>query len=174
MQDVGAHTLRWVRRAAAAAGLAALLGATAPPTCALYALGEGSQVQEGCFAPCLCVMATTDDLHGFLVLRPLERNPADFMRHFQVLWVRWTYDLATHEPRLVTGSGTYDVGGEILIGQHLALDLAVGDEPLTHYDSGVVAGGSDAALFPPIDIAISRNDRFCYDRVFTLHAKPVL
>ncbi len=174
MRRIGAHTLRWLRRAAGAAGLAALLGATAPPMCALYALGPGSQVEEGCFAPCLCVMAMADDLQGFLVLRPLERNPADFMRHFDVLWVRWTYDVATHERRFVTGSGTYEVGGEILIGQRLSLDLAVGDEPVTHYDSGVVAGGSDGALFPPIDIAISRNDRFCYDRVFTVHATPLL
>jgi len=50
----------------------------------------------------------------------------------------------------------------------------VGDEPTTRYDSGVVAGGSDTERFPPIDLSISRNEQYCYDRVFTLRATPLV
>jgi len=174
MRGAGARAVGGLRRMATAAGLAALLGATAPSSCGLYALGPGSRVVEGCFAPCMCPIGIDDALHGFLVLEPVAGNPADPVRHFEVLWVRWTYEFATGEPLWVTGSGTYDVGGEFAIAQRLALDLAVGDEPVAHYDSGTVPGGSTADRFPPIDVAISRNGQRCYDRVFTLHAAPLL
>jgi hypothetical protein len=109
-----------------------------------------------------------------LVLQPADGDPADPVRRFDVHFVRWAYDFAHGEPRLATGRGRYEVGGEFAITQHLVLDLAVGDEPVTRYDSGVVVGGTDSERFPPIAISISRNGAYCYDRVFTIDAKPLL
>jgi hypothetical protein len=66
------------------------------------------------------------------------------------------------------------VGGEFGLLQRLALDLRVGDEPVTRYESGLVAGGSDTERFPPIEITIARNAFYCYDRAFTLNAVPLI
>lgn len=179
--DVSADARRIRRRSATAlrgvlglALLGVLLGAAAPRTCALYALGEGSEVVEGCFDPCQCPIRLADDLRGFFVLWAQPGEPAAPMRRFDVLWVRWAYDFGLGGlGTLATGRGLYEVGGEFAITQRLALDLAVGDEPVTRYDSGIVVGGSDTDPFPAIDLSISRNGQYCYDRVFTLHAKPV-
>ena len=155
-------------------GLGGLLGVAAPRSCALYVLGKGSEVVEGCFDPCQCPVRLADDLRGIFLVAPLPAEPAPF-RRFDVRWVLWVYDyVGGGERTLVAGHGTYEVGGEFAITQRLALDLRVGEEPVTRYDSGSVAGGSDTEEFPPIDVSISRNGQYCYDRVFTLNAVPLV
>lgn len=163
-----------VRAALLVAGLVALLGVAAPRSCALYVLGKGSEVVEGCFEPCQCPARIAGDLRGIFLLEPLPAEPLAPIRSFDVRWVLWSYDHALGDgPTLVNGRGTYEVGGEFAIAQRLALDLRVGDEPVTRYDSGSVAGGSDTEEFPPIEISIARNGQYCYDRVFTLRAAPL-
>jgi hypothetical protein len=167
--------------------IAALLGASGGPlSCegfrhfGIYVLEKGSSVEEGCFDPCLCPILLLDDLRGLFVLAPLPRDPASPFRSFAVRWVRWGFR-PFREPTRVVGNGTYeitgdrfDAGGELPLAHRLTLDLEVGDEPVQTYDSGLVPGGSDAERFPPIEIAISRNGMYCYDRVFSIRAKPVL
>src|ERR1035441_6694879 len=46
---------------------------------------------------------------------------------------------------IVTGSGTYKVGGEVAFLQELALDLQLGGAHVEHFDSGLVP---EAAPFP--------------------------
>ncbi len=69
----------------------------------------------------------------------------------------------------VRRDGTYRIGGEFAVEQQLSLDLRVDAEDLTHFDSGLVAGGGD---FPSLDIPISVNGGVCFDTVIDLHAFP--
>lgn len=168
---------RPARAAALALGLVALLGAGGVDRCqgagwALYGLGKGSRIEEGCFDPCLCPLLEARDLRGALLLEPADADPADPFRDYRVTWLAWLYQSGDGWTR-VTGSGSYRVGGEVAPVQQLSLDLRVGDEPVQHYDSGLVAGGADGAGFPPLAIAVSRHGRYCYDRVFTIVASPL-
>jgi hypothetical protein len=88
---------------------------------------------------------------------------------FVVTEVNWKVTLPDGEVR-VTGSGTYRVGGEFAIQHQLSLDLKVGDDPVQHFDSGLVAGGGD---FPRINITISIHGQYCFDTVFSLDAAPI-
>jgi hypothetical protein len=83
--------------------------------------------------------------------------------------VNWNVKLPEGEVR-VSGSGTYRVGGEVAIQQQLSLDLKVGDDPVQHFDSGLVAGGGD---FPKIAITVSIHGQYCFDTVIGLDASPV-
>jgi hypothetical protein len=153
--------------------LGVLVGARGPHTCAaVYVLGKDSHVIEGCLDPCECPVLLHDDLRGILLVEPIVTSPASPIRQFEVKWLLWFYG-SGERTTFVTGQGTYEVGGEFGIQERLVLDLRVGDEPVTRYDSGLVVGGSDTELFPPIEIEIARNGFFCYDRVFSLQARPL-
>lgn len=165
------------RLATLALVLLGLLGASAVGPCegdtwAVYRLGKGSQVQEGCFGPCMCPLRAAEDLRGALLLEPVPGPSASPFREYRVSWLLWRYGIGTGWTR-VTGQGSYRVGGEVAIAQQLVLDLRVGDEPPQRYDSGLVPGGSDRERFPPITIELPRDGRACYDRVFTIVAAPV-
>ena len=69
----------------------------------------------------------------------------------------------------VHGIGTYRVGGEFAVQQQLSLDLRVGEEGPTHFDSGLVDGGGE---FPRIDISASVHGLHCFDTLLDLHALP--
>jgi len=70
---------------------------------------------------------------------------------------------------LVTGSGTYKVGGEVALQQELSLDLQLGGSMVEHFDSGLAA---ESALVPQIKASISTNGQFCFDTVFNVSASP--
>jgi hypothetical protein len=61
------------------------------------------------------------------------------------------------------------VGGEFAAQHRLSLELDVGDDPTTHYDSGWVIGGT---TFPQLDIVASINGVECYDTVIAVKAGP--
>jgi hypothetical protein len=135
-----------------------------------YRLLSESTFQRGCFGPCLCALWEEEPIRGTFSLVPLQRNP--LFTEFAVVDIDWrvtplTDVSGTEIP--VRGFGTYRFGGEVAAEQELALDLAVGEEPLTHYDSGVVAGGQN---FPRIDLLISINGVYCYDTLIDVHAAP--
>jgi hypothetical protein len=69
----------------------------------------------------------------------------------------------------VRGDGFYQVGGEVAVQQELSLELAVGSEPLTHFDSGLV---QTKAVFPLIDVTISIHGMRCGDTVMVIKAAP--
>ncbi len=87
----------------------------------------------------------------------------------QVTDINWILSINGTDT-LVTGSGTYKVGGEFALQQELALDLKVGDNPVQHFDSGLV--GSSVA-YPAIDVMISINGMTCSDTVFHVVTSPV-
>jgi hypothetical protein len=151
----------------AASGVPASLATTQDTGPRIYRLAKTSTFQRGCFAPCLCPVMERGTEEGTLVLTPA--GSSGLFDNYVVSEVNWTVHLSSGELR-VTGSGTYKVGGEFAAQQQLSLDLQVGDNPVQHFDSGLVVGGGD---FPRIQITISVNGQQCFDTVFTLDASPV-
>ena len=132
----------------------------------LYALTSAAGYEAGCFDPCLCIAHFTDGLAGTWRLRPLPPEPSGYSVYAidQVNWFLPQLD------QRITGSGTYRIGGEFARMHQLALDLAIDDGPVQHFDSGLVLGG---AGFPAIDITLSMNNMVCTDTVFHVVAGPV-
>lgn len=162
--------LRW-RFVAVAVFLAALcsvpaLAAPASPP-RIYRLADTSTFQKGCFDPCLCPVMFRGTPQGTFLLT--ADGSDGLFNKYVVNEVNWNVKLPGGEVR-ITGSGTYRVGGEVAIQQQLSLDLKVGDDPVQHFDSGMVAGGGD---FPRIAITISIHGQYCFDTVIGLDASPV-
>jgi hypothetical protein len=132
----------------------------------LEVLTVGSTYQEGCFPPCLCPLGVELPVEGTLTLQLEESNP--LFTTYAVTDVRWRI-LSGGAETQVAGSGTYRVGGEVLLTQQLTLDLRLGGGPPTRFDSGVVAGGAE---FPAFDVVVSEHGMVCFDRVLRLRARP--
>jgi len=133
----------------------------------IYRLNAESSFQRGCFAPCLCPVRQVTDARGTLILTFSGFD--GLFDNYTLTDVNWTVNLGDQSLR-VTGSGTYKVGGEFAVQQQLGLDLKVGDDPVQHFDSGLVAGGGQ---FPDISITISIHGQVCFDTVFVVDASPV-
>ncbi len=139
--------------------------ALASPT--LYRLDRGSTYQSGCFEPCLCPMLEQATVRGTLRLAPAG---SDWLYDsYKVSEVNWTVAFGNSELR-ITGSGTYIIGGEFARVHRLELDLAVGDEPVQHFDSGLIPS---SAAFPAIDVAVSIHGQYCFDTVIHVVMAPV-
>jgi len=128
-----------------------------------YALSPESTYVQGCFAPCSCPLRAPEPIRGTFALVDLGQDP--LFAEFAVVNVDWLVGDPSGTP--VRGPGTYRVGGEVAVRQQLSLSLRVGDGELAHFDSGLVEGGGE---FPRIDILISVNGQYCFDRVIDLHA----
>ena len=129
-----------------------------------YRLAPESTFEAGCFAPCLCPVMIRSGVSGTFVAVPLEPDGS-----YQVFAVR---DLKWYVPGpalAVRGSGTYRIDTAALV-QRLELDLQVGDDPVEHYDSGLVPV---KAKFPDIDVVISVHGMYCRDTVFGVQAQFV-
>ncbi len=139
---------------------------------ARYRMLSGSTLQRGCFEPCDCL--PPDGEHpvvGGFALVPLSNN--SLFQEFAVTDLSWrVLPLNATSPQDVipiTGVGRYWVGGEFAAQHRLSLELAVGDLPNEHYDSGWAVGGT---TFPQIDIVVSINNIYCYDTVIHAVAAP--
>jgi hypothetical protein len=148
-------------------GVSPALAQGAPDASTIYRLNADSSFQQGCFAPCMCPILLGTDLRGTLVLTPTGSD--GLFKTYAVTDVNWTAAHGDREER-VTGSGTYKVGGESGAQQQLSLDLTIGDDPVQHFDSGLVIGGE---RFPDLRVTISMNGQVCYDTVFFVDASPV-
>lgn len=132
----------------------------------LYALGSEATYVEGCFDPCLCPIMAPSGLEGSFVLRPAGTN-GQFLNYelSQLSWLVMWQGEVFHR---VEGTGVFrlDEDGKQ---QQLLLNLSLdGDAPLA-FDSGIVP--LDAG-FPEMDVTVSMNGMYCYDRVFHLIAAP--
>ena len=133
-----------------------------------YILLPESTVQRGCFPPCLCPLGVPRPIGGTFALVDLRRDP--LFVELAVVDVDWLIARAPGASGIpVRGAGTYRVGGEFAVQQQLSLDLRVGEEGPTHFDSGLVDGGGE---FPRIDISASVHDLHCFDTLLDLHALP--
>ena len=169
--------MKHIRRSAlvASALLAAILGfgtgfaqtSVTPGT--LYTLTKGSSYEFGCFGPCLCPVLTTDDIRGTFRLARQPHVDGSPFETFTVSEVQWKVK-AGDRILSVTGSGTYERGGEFALEQRLALTLTVNDEAPQFFDSGRVPGGGD---FPKIDVTISAPQNSCVETKVHVGAAPV-
>src|SRR6185295_1049811 len=141
-----------------------------------YRMAPGSVMEYGCiFGPCECVIVPSGPITGDFILRLASVDP--LYNHYEVRNIAWTYATGytgTEFTAHATGSGTYDLGGEVALMQRMTLDLTIQVESappyMQHYDSGLVPV---QAAFP--DIAIDTRLRIdeCRDSVFRVVAKPV-
>jgi len=133
----------------------------------LYRLGSSSSFQRGCFPPCLCPLMIGEPLLGTFLLTPTGFDGP--FNTYAVTEVNWLV-LTGSTNLIVTGSGTYKIGGQFALQQELTLDLQIGPGQMQHFDSGLVAV---SAPFPEISVSISLHGQVCFDTVFSLNAAPV-
>jgi FlgD Ig-like domain len=133
-----------------------------------YVLEDRSDFETGCFGPCDCAVVV-DPLRGRFELKHTGFD--GLFDHYEVTNVKWV--VLGRDPRVdINGSGKYMVGGEFAIQQRLSLDLKVADNPVQHFDSGLVPGQN---IFPKIDITISVHDMMaCVDTVMRVVAVPTV
>lgn len=133
----------------------------------LYRLNTGSTFQRGCFAPCECPVMIGVPLSGTLFLKPSGSDGS--FSNYIVMEVHWTFT-NNNAASVVTGSGTYRVGGSNGIPQQqLTLFLQEDAGKVEHFDSGLV---TNSVAFPDIKVSISTNHQFCFDTVFNVNASP--
>jgi len=89
--------------------------------------------------------------------------------NYTIAFVNWSFSI-NGITTVVTGSGTYKIGGEVALQQELALDLQMDGGKVEHFDSGLVP---NPVAFPDIEISISTNRQFCFDTVFNVSASPM-
>jgi hypothetical protein len=136
-------------------------------TATLYRLNADSTFEQGCFPPCLCPVMTDMPVRGTFLLTPTGFD--GLYNTYAVTDVNWLMSI-NGTATVVTGSGTYKVGGEFALQQQLSLDLQEDGGKVEHFDSGLVA---DSAPFPDIKVTISTNGQVCFDKVFNVNASPV-
>jgi hypothetical protein len=163
------HRVRFVPLAVVAAATAVSLGPATGQEPTTYVLTEGSTFQRGCFPPCECPIMQEVPLAGTFNLEHASSDP-DWFETYEVTDVHWVADPGGQNV-LINGAGIYRIGGNFALQHRLALDLAVGQDPVEHYDSGTIPGGSE---FPAIAIEISIHGGWCYDTVMVIRAKPTM
>jgi hypothetical protein len=105
---------------------------------------------------------------GTCKLVPLDKTT--FMNWYAVVDIEWQVPMETvDDPITIKGFGFYYVQSEFAVQHRLSLALTVDQEPLTHFDSGLVVGGYEC---PRIDTVISINGIECYDTVLHVIADP--
>jgi hypothetical protein len=149
----------------------ALLGAaqTCEPPVRVYGLTADSRYLVGCFPPLACLLGIAEDVGGTFRLVRRPRREGDPFEHFAVRDVFWLVRFGGRDIP-VTGSGTYQLGGEFAIQQRLELDLRVGEEEVQHFDSGFVT--PEPPGFPHIDVRVSIHGETGFDQVFDVRAIP--
>lgn len=133
---------------------------------ALYQLNQDSSFEEGCIPPCLCPDIVPVPVTGTFLLTPTGYD--GLYDDYAVTSVNWRV-LINGADMIVSGGGTYKVGGEFALLQELALDLQLGGTNVEHFDSGLVP---EAAPFPEIKVTISTTNGFCFAAAFKIDASP--
>src|SRR5258708_1744968 len=105
---------------------------------------QDSTFQQGCFPPCLCPVLVPSAVKGTFVLTPTGFD--GLFNTYSVEDVRWVVSIGGADT-LVTGKGTYKLGGEFALQQELSLYLQVGGATVEHFDSGLVP---ELTQFPDI------------------------
>ncbi len=132
--------------------------------------GRHSTYEEGCQPPCLCPILYQGPLTGGFTLVTLEDYGT--VIEYAVVNVDWRVRPIYGPPpssRFV-GYGRYTrISGFAGWWHQMELDLSIDGGPLTLFDSGGINGGGE---FPLIDIALAKNNFFCYDIILDILAKP--
>jgi len=133
-----------------------------------YALAAGSTFQRGCWDPCDCPLGPEQLLVGTFDLVLLEESL--FLTEFAVVNADWEVVADPARDGIpIGGYGVYQLLGDFVLQQRLGLELVVGEEPSTHFDSGPFLGDE---VFPTIDAVVSVNGVECFDTVLHVIAVP--
>jgi hypothetical protein len=108
----------------------------------VYRLTSQSSFVQGCFPPCLCPLSLSQDVRGTLTLTPAETDP--FFAHYDVSDVN-IFVSAGENMTHITGSGTYQIGGDFALVERLLLNLRINNGEVKQFDSGFVPVGSRSA-----------------------------
>jgi hypothetical protein len=138
--------------------------ASASPQEALYRLNADSYYEYGCHGACECPVVINQPLKGTFRLTRLAPDP--LFDHYAVTDVVWTA-----AGRDMTGTGTYEIGGEVALQQEMVLDLDIAGTS-RHLDSGKVIV---QAQWPRIVITVNNEavSPLCYDTVMYIDASPL-
>ena len=134
----------------------------------VYLLEADSTFERGCFDPCQCIWSEHGTVRG--TFRLMYAGVEEGFRVYRVEDVNWMVTTSAYDIH-VTGDGIYRTGRAFNtqpLVQRLELDLAVGDQPVEHFDSGFVPAQNSAA----IDLILSANAMDCFDTVFSMRARP--
>ena len=107
------------------------------------------------------------NLSGTFNLVPINQGP--LFDEFDLDEISWT--VANSDGTVVhkiTGFGIYQRGGEFAYMHRLILEVSIDGSNLMHFDSGLVADGSE---FPAISISVDRGTT-CYDTFMNIIASP--
>jgi opacity protein-like surface antigen len=153
----------------AASALASVSGAANAQTVtitALYRLDKDSSFEQGCFPPCECPVMLGAPVTGTFLLTPSGYD--GLYNTYAVTRVNLRVPFNSAD-MIVTGSGSYKVGGEVALLRELALELQLGGAQVGHFDSGLVPV---AAPLPDLKVTISTNHQYCFDSAFNINASP--
>jgi hypothetical protein len=135
---------------------------------AIFRLDAESWYQQGCFPPCMCPIMEPGEIRGTLTL--IHLGEAEGIQRYAVDDVNWT---VSGDPALrIIGAGRYAIGnpGMLPVNQHrMQLDLAVGDQPVQHFDSGWITATDPGT----VSITISLNNMYCWDTAIVIDASRV-
>jgi len=170
-------TARWLALAMLRAMLlAATLATIAPVRPAIaqvldpiqYGVFKPSDLTYGCTGPCACPQVSTGPLAGTFTLYRTGVDP--LYTHYALLNIAWRYPVpGTGGTAVLTGHGTYDIGGEVALVHRMQLDVTTDGVLQQHFDSGLVpVRGS----FPAIDIDVHAPMNVCIDSILHVVAGP--
>ena len=131
-------------------------------------LPESRLVEVYCTGPCACPYheVVYSALSGTFTLTRVAENP--LFTDYAITSVDWSDPAAA---RHLSGSGSYRIGGEVAVTQHLVLDLTINGEAWS-FDSGVV-GQDPQHPFPEISVSLDSPIVGCRQDRLVLVAEPV-
>ena len=133
---------------------------------AIYVLSHKATYQEGCFPPCLCPIMVEQPISGTFKL--VYAGSSDGIQTYAVEDVNWTVPFFDPPLRII-GVGKYSIGSPGILPvlqQRMEFDLQVGANAIEHFDSGWV----DIGDMSRINVTVSINGMFCFDRVVAIDA----
>jgi len=138
----------------------------------VYSLRAGSAFQYGCFGPCDCIVRSSTKMEGTFTFYRKSVDP--LFEHYALLDINWTVAIedTTGTTRLLhlSGSGTYDLGGEVARTQRLTLDVLLEGHGPLHFDSGLE---TPPVGFPAIDATAFLHGNACHDTALRVLAAPL-
>jgi hypothetical protein len=154
-----------------AGALVAGAAAQVIPPQGVYRLTDVATFQRGCWDPCDCPLMKPVPVRGTMNLVTPPDEELVWAR-YKVLDVNWYVMLDGEEVR-ITGQGVYKISRDLRQRHQLVLDLTIGDEPVAHFDSGIVPVPPSPSSAPSIDILISEHGLVCYDTAIRVAARIV-
>ncbi len=135
----------------------------------VYELLKGSSYQQGCVAPCMCLVLNVGPLTGTFYLEPLKPSP--LYNRFSLTDIHWTVlDYAGTPVHTIEGVGFYEIGGDFALTQQMVLHLSIDGAKAQVFDSGVVPADTP---FPGISIEVS-DGKDCFRTWLIINAAPKL